>query len=617
MSRRAALSLLIASVCLAALATRVYTDFERIRFRIVTSPRLADQSTLSVPLPDLSRLSGSPAAVIVRLEGAAEPVSVTVALDSTPLTRVILEPHRELRVDLAAAVPSGPGQLVLTSDRPGWRLTYLEIANVYGFTRGALELVIVPQGSTHKAIPWWFVFLLVMPALAIPVRLDWPATRLRRIANWVAVGFALLLFAVAFLAETVSPYRVLLSPAAFLLCAAILYADPLVRTWRRAKPAAVASFPRTTQLVPHAIVVTLVLASVAQFYQSGTGFTSLILFGEEYEHRVIPALRSIPHAVVEGAGYDGQFYAQIALDPLLRDPAFALALDGPDYRGRRILMPWAAYILGMGNGWYVLQAYALLNVFSWVILGVVLLRWLPPGRVQPVAAWIACMLSGALLTSMRYAVPDGPTVLLVVLGVAAIERHRHGLSTLMFTLAGLARETGVLGAAALPVPDRLKPALRLLLIPLPLVLWMLWLRTMDFPVATAGLNNLALPFSGYLEKWSVTFQDLSMSGWRSAARFSVFELISLTTQVVVLMSYRNWSNAWWRVGIAYAVLMLILGQPVWEGNPGAIVRVVCQLTIAFNVLLPGHRWFWPLLILGNLSMLHGLELMRVPWLSGW
>ena len=39
------------------------------------------------------------------------------------------------------------------------------------------------------------------------------------------------------------------------------------------------------------------------------------------------------------------------------------------------------------------------------------------------------------------------------------------------------------------------------------------------------------------------------------------------------------------------------------------------MTIAFNVLLPRTRWFWPLAILGNLSAWHGLDAPGVPVLS--
>jgi hypothetical protein len=37
------------------------------------------------------------------------------------------------------------------------------------------------------------------------------------------------------------------------------------------------------------------------------------------------------------------------------------------------------------------------------------------------------------------------------------------------------------------------------------------------------------------------------------------------------------------------------------------------MAVAFNVLLPGTRRFWPLWVLGNVNVLHGLQVIRVPW----
>ena len=61
--------------------------------------------------------------------------------------------------------------------------------------------------------------------------------------------------------------------------------------------------------------------------------------------------------------------------------------------------------------------------------------------------------------------------------------------------------------------------------------------------------------------------------------------------------------------------MVLLGPAVWGDYPGAAVRVVLPMTIAFNLLLPRTRLFWPLAILGNLSVWHGLEALGVPVLS--
>jgi hypothetical protein len=69
--------------------------------------------------------------------------------------------------------------------------------------------------------------------------------------------------------------------------------------------------------------------------------------------------------------------------------------------------------------------------------------------------------------------------------------------------------------------------------------------------------------------------------------------------------------------VAYALLMTVLGPAVWEGDPGAMSRVLVPMTIAFNVLLFRGRWSWTFWCLGNLSVLHGLDVMMVPGLSGW
>jgi hypothetical protein len=96
-------------------------------------------------------------------------------------------------------------------------------------------------------------------------------------------------------------------------------------------------------LVP-AAAIAVFLWSVGQYYDSRTGFTSLIMFGERFQPRVLATVKDLPVPIEPGPGYDGQFYAQMATDPLLRDPAIDRALDLAPHR-RRILS-WTAYAAG-------------------------------------------------------------------------------------------------------------------------------------------------------------------------------------------------------------------------------------------------------------------------------
>ena len=70
-------------------------------------------------------------------------------------------------------------------------------------------------------------------------------------------------------------------------------------------------------------------AFVLKQYDPQTKFTQLILFGWHFQSRALPQVRALRPANATPFGYDGQFYAQIAIDPSLKDPNLGAALDAP------------------------------------------------------------------------------------------------------------------------------------------------------------------------------------------------------------------------------------------------------------------------------------------------
>ena len=56
--------------------------------------------------------------------------------------------------------------------------------------------------------------------------------------------------------------------------------------------------------------------------------------------------------------------------------------------------------------------------------------------------------------------------------------------------------------------------------------------------------------------------------------------------------------------------MVCLGQNVWAGYPSAATRVLLPMTFAFNLLLPKGRWFWSLVVVGNLNIVTALRELR-------
>jgi hypothetical protein len=625
--QRLVFPLLLAALCAAVAASRVYLDFERVRFRVVTAPVQPTDDGLTVPLPDLTRLAASRAAIVLRLRSADTPADVAVALDGRRIGRVEVPAGTEVRVDLAAHVdPARAEELTFAAAHRAWELTYLEIANVHGYSRGIVDLVIVPHErsapGTFRPLTFAVVLLVLLPLMPRPF---W-GTRRQRWLYWTGALVVMLLFGTTLLVDAFTRFRILLSLPTFLLCTAVLYAEPIARLRaplephaRRALPHVERGIRRWGPWAPYVALPVLTLWCVGQFYRPEVGFTELIKFGEQFSPTAHPVLRATPHAVEAGSGYDGQFYAQLVFDPLVQSEEIVTALDSPGYRARRILFPWIAWAAGFGHPWLALQAYALLNVVAWLLLAWILLRWLPPGSARRTAAWCGCLLAEGMLASVRQSLVDGPSMLLLALGIVAVEQNHRWRSAALLGISGLGRDTNVIGGLILAPSSRRThrlgaTVLQGLVVCAPLLLWMLYLRQAEVSPVETGHSNFAFPFTAFVQKWQVTVAELSAGGWDSFARFSILSLVALTTQFVVLVSLLDWRNAWWRMGIAYAGLMIVVGEAVWYGYPGATARVVLPMTVAFNVLLPSVRLFWPLWIAGNVNMLVGLSALRVPWI---
>jgi hypothetical protein len=363
----------------------------------------------------------------------------------------------------------------------------------------------------------------------------------------------------------------------------------------------------------YAVVVALFFWTVAQFYIPGKGLSYLIAFGARQEDARLSKIRNLDYYVSKGSdGYDAQYYVQIAMDPSLQNQGLRRAVDSLPYRGRRILFATTAYLFGLGQPAWILQAFALQNVVTWLLLAGLLLHWFPPRNWDNFIRWTGVMLCSGVCLSFRNAVFDGPSLLVIAFGVYLLERGRPWWSTAVFALGGLGKETNLLGSAALlpPQPAAGRRAwglaiVRGLLTVLPLALWVLYIAMfVGGKAGDAGARNFDLPFAAYARKWREIADSLpEVSAVNAGPLWSLLMLAALTVQFLYLVLRPRWSQAWWRIGISYAVLMVFLGDAVWEGYPGAASRVLLPMQLAFNVLVPTGRAWRLVLILGNVTML--------------
>jgi hypothetical protein len=356
------------------------------------------------------------------------------------------------------------------------------------------------------------------------------------------------------------------------------------------------------------------------FYLPGKGFTYLIRFGDREHKNYLPELRAVNHfEMPDSIGYDSQYYAQLALRPNPGDKKLAKAVDGLSYRARRILFPLAAWLIGRGKTALVLNVFALENVACWFLLAALLFRWFPPDSWGNVARWAAVLLSFGLMFSVSRALLEGPSLLLIAVGMALAESGRPWMAAAVLGTSGLGRDTNVLAGAGMAIPGSRNPRAwgswlaRAALVVLPLCAWMvclrLWLgRGQDF-----GGRNFAAPFAGLANKLEDSVSDLLCGGNISViARFDLLVVAGLLAQFFFFAFRLRWREPWWRLGAAYGVLMIFLGDAVWENYPSAAARVLLPMTLAFNILVPRGGW-WPLLLIaGNLGVLSSADISKPP-----
>lgn len=360
------------------------------------------------------------------------------------------------------------------------------------------------------------------------------------------------------------------------------------------------------------ILIFLVL--VGRHYEpGGAGFTALIEFGEKWEDRRTSRMEGLTYAVKpDSFGYDGQFYAMVALDPTMRTDDFGEAIDGPGYRGRRILLPTLAWILGVGNPSWILQVYALLNVLFWLVLARLIFQFMDPGESPRTRflRWFGILFSLGVLDSVGLALTDLPMLVLALTAILAFRGNRHLAGGSILGLAVLTRETAILGAIAQPglFPPEKRGWFRAagigLLALLPLVAWIAWLTHLwGGNPGTRG--NFSLPFVELVRTGWMALEAVLAGNLDDRYSLGLLGTLALVFQFIWLVAHPDPKSDIWRIGMVYGILMVCLGFEPWKGY-WAVSRIVLPLTVAFNLLLVDNRRFLPFWLLGNAAVAHGL-----------
>jgi hypothetical protein len=259
--------------------------------------------------------------------------------------------------------------------------------------------------------------------------------------------------------------------------------------------------------------------------------------------------RFVLHKASAAPGYDGQFFYQIARDPLHA----AQYLDRPAYRYQRIAYPILVWALTLGHASLVPFMLWLVNFLA-IVLGTGLVAQMLV-RVS-FSPWysLAFGLYFGQATGLIFDTTEPFTYFLVALGLFLIMRKRPTIAALVMGLAVLSRETAVLFPAGYLLvflyQKRWWDALRLALLSIaPALVWYILVAALFHAkgIPTGPAFEL-LPFQGlfYFASDPFRFRNLLL-------------LMFLPTIVsLFLLAKDAWQHRWRHVSWLIWLLNLVL-----------------------------------------------------------
>ena len=361
------------------------------------------------------------------------------------------------------------------------------------------------------------------------------------------------------------------------------------------------------------VVAALIIAGgllITQHHHPVYGFTKFIQLSEIWEKNALPEVPQNPVYVHKNPwGYDGQFYAQLALRPALRDEKLATAIDNFPLRARRPLTNWIAWLVSGGDTARIIHLYAWVNVIGWFVFAFLLLRVIPPVSFHKIIAWAGLVFSAGVLTSVSNALTDLPALILITAAMWTLQHRRPTTAAALLAAATLTRETSVLaGAILLPKCTWPQRILRGVILVVPFALWLGYVRLMAGP-ESQSLGNFDWPFFGLTQKISEVISLVLTAPSELLPWAGLFTIIGLVVQAVWIAFNPQIRSPWWQLAAPYFILLMFLGWPTFAGYPSAVSRILLPLHLAFNFLVPASRFGTVILLLGNLSVISGYTLL--------
>ena len=327
-----------------------------------------------------------------------------------------------------------------------------------------------------------------------------------------------------------------------------------------------------------------------------------IMAGHTYTHR-----DQLPRGLllVPSAGYDGQFYYRLALDPLnWNKTAFGITMD-QSYRYTRIGYPILAWLVSLGQHQLVPLALVVINllgVAAMAFLGGMFAR--ESGRH---ALWgLAFAAYFGLVISVGRDTAEPLAEACMLGGLLAYRRSKPILCTVLFMVGAVTRETILLAPAAIAVTRLVAMARRQVRPGLADLTWVVpagvygvlevavhFVVKGEFPLLANGSRNLAAPFTAMLDALTFDIRHINTAhlspidiALLEYATLGIFVLAGLAVLLVTTAPAHE------RLAFVFFVLQLgLLSGQIWTSTFGDGRSLIEPYLLALILLLATPRQY--------------------------
>ena len=277
-------------------------------------------------------------------------------------------------------------------------------------------------------------------------------------------------------------------------------------------------------------------------------------------------------------GNDGQQYLALALDPWQADPGTSQALDNPIYRGKRLLYPLLAWVLGFGQPGLIAWALAGLNVLAIGSAAALVALWAQKQQRSPQWGFAVLLLPGYWVT-LSVDTAD----LLSTVGLLAVavlwSTERRGLTAFVLVASLLSRETAILVWATTCLTALLQRRwtwlIPLACVPAPLLVWTQVLNN-RFALTRDGLLaslHFGWPGGGFIHKISNLLGLSPLTGPQHSLAEYLFDSASLflwtfTLVVLAIVALSSRASRWMKLCSAmYLIPALCTSIQIFDRFP--------------------------------------------------